>query len=108
MTHTNQADDAVSLFRQQFKLLTEKAPLLWQERLYRDHFIKNKLPSVIDLPTGLGKTMVMAIWLIARSMNCELPRRLIYVVDRRTVVDQATDLATSLQKKVREIVPCMA
>jgi CRISPR/Cas system-associated endonuclease/helicase Cas3 len=24
---------------------------------------------VIDLPTGLGKTMVMAIWLIARAKN---------------------------------------
>src|SRR5262249_29706479 len=52
-----------------------------------------------DLPTGLGKTMVMAVWLIARSINCELPRRLIYVVDRRTVVDQATDLAMKLRDK---------
>jgi len=35
----------------------------------------------------------MAIWLIARALNTSLPRRLIYVVDRRTVVDQATDIA---------------
>jgi CRISPR-associated endonuclease/helicase Cas3 len=48
---------------------------------------------VIDLPTGLGKTMVMVIWFIAWAVNKLLPRRLIYVVDRRTVVDQATDLA---------------
>ncbi len=37
--------------------------------------------------------MVMAIWLIAREANAKLPRRLIYVVDRRTVIDQATSLA---------------
>lgn len=40
--------------------------------------------------------MVMAIWLIAREHNRSLPTRLIYVVDRRTVVDQATDLAQML------------
>ena len=37
--------------------------------------------------------MVMAIWLISRTFIPNLPRRLIYVVDRRTVVDQATDIA---------------
>ena len=41
--------------------------------------------------------MVMAIWLIASEVNNALPRRLIYVVDRRTVVDQATDLAMKLK-----------
>lgn len=81
-----------------FKELTTNAPLSWQDRLFRDHFVKNDLPSAIDIPTGLGKTMVMAIWLIARQFNPALPRRLIYVVDRRTVVDQATDLATKLVK----------
>jgi len=72
--------------------------MLWQEHLFRDHFVNNELRLVIDLPTGLGKTMVMAVWLIARSINCKLPRRLIYVVDRRTVVDQATELALLLKE----------
>ena len=87
-------------FRSKFRELTGNRPLLWQERLF-NQFINEpeKLPSVIDLPTGLGKTMVMAIWLIARmEEGSPLPRRLIYVVDRRTVVDQATDLATILQR----------
>ena len=87
----------VNEFSRQFQLLTGKAPLRWQERLFHDHFVKNDICSAIDLPTGLGKTMVMAIWLIARSINNKLPRRLIYVVDRRTVVDQATDLAVALR-----------
>ena len=85
-----------------FTDLTGNAPLSWQRRLYRDHFATGDLPSVIDLPTGLGKTMVMAIWLIARPVAPALPRRLVYVVDRRTVVDQATDLARTLRCNFRK------
>lgn len=87
-------------FDSRFDQLTGRLPLSWQRRLFRDHFASGELPSVIDVPTGLGKTMVMAIWLIARETNRQLPRRLIYVVDRRTVVDQATDLAIELQSKL--------
>jgi CRISPR-associated endonuclease/helicase Cas3 len=44
------------------------------------------------LPTGLGKTSVIAVWLIAlANQPAKLPRRLVYVVNRRTVVDQTTD-----------------
>ena len=89
-------------FRIRFQSLTGYAPMRWQERLYESHFAKNDLPGVIDIPTGLGKTSVMAIWLIARQINANLPRRLIYVVDRRTVVDQATDLANELFKNWNE------
>lgn len=88
-------------FQEQFKALTGRKPLSWQVRLYEQHFAKGleHLPKVIDLPTGLGKTMVMAIWLIARANHQDkVPTRLIYVVDRRTVVDQATELAEDLQR----------
>lgn len=81
-----------------FQQLTGKEPLSWQSRLF-EHFASGVLCDAIDLPTGLGKTMVMAIWLIARRVNTKLPRRLIYVVDRRTVVDQATDLAQRLVQR---------
>jgi reverse gyrase len=70
--------DPVAFFRNKFKELTGKTPLSWQERLFREHFVKNELPSVIDLPTGLGKTAVMAIWLIARAVGAKVPRRLVY------------------------------
>src|SRR5262249_25246354 len=59
---------------------------------------KGDLPVAVDLPTGLGKTSVMTIWLIARAHGARLPRRLVYVVDRRAVVDQATDEAEKLRK----------
>lgn len=84
-------------FESTFKPLTGQDPLTWQARLY-ERFASDNLPDVIDLPTGLGKTMVMAVWLIARAANRNVPTRLVYVVDRRTVVDQATDLAKTLLK----------
>ena len=43
---------------------------------------------------------VMAIWLIARAHAARLPRRLVYVVDRRAVVDQATQVANDLRQFV--------
>ena len=42
----------------------------------------------------------MAIWLVARIYGASIPRRLIYVVDRRAVVDQATTVALGLQQFV--------
>ena len=39
----------------------------------------------------------MAIWLIARAHGADLPRRLVYVVDRRAVVNQATEEAEKLR-----------
>ncbi len=86
-----------SEFRDVFERLTHHKPLPWQERLFREHFAENDVPGQMDIPTGLGKTMVMAIWLVARAVNVATPRRLVYVVDRRTVVDQATDLAILLR-----------
>jgi CRISPR-associated endonuclease/helicase Cas3 len=42
----------------------------------------------------------MAIWLVARASGAPLPRRLVYVVDRRAVVDQATEEAERLRQWV--------
>ncbi len=84
----------------QFQQLTGNAPLSWQNRLYRE-WEAREFKRVIDLPTGLGKTSIMAIWLIARRDNLNVPTRLIYVVDRRTVVDQATSLAKELRKNCK-------
>lgn len=84
----------------QFKTLTGFSPLSWQSRLFSEYFEKGMLPAAVDIPTGLGKTAVMALWLIARARGAQLPRRLVYVVDRRAVVDQATEFAESLRARV--------
>lgn len=97
----------VTVFAEQFETLTGFKPMRWQQRLYDEHFVKGSLPSAVSLPTGLGKTAVMAIWMIAlaqqmKSGQVSLPRRLIYVVDRRAVVDQATQFAEDLRANLQE------
>ncbi len=77
----------------------EETPFPWQQRLLGE-LISGAIPRVLDLPTGLGKTSVMAIWLVARACGAPVPRRLVYVVDRRAVVDQATGVADSLRALV--------
>ena len=76
-----------------------EAPFPWQEELLQ-RFLGHKnsgIPTALDIPTGLGKTSVMATWLVARAAGASLPRRLVYVVDRRAVVDQATTVAENLR-----------
>lgn len=73
-----------------------QAPFPWQIELLR-RFRQSEAVSSLDIPTGLGKTAVMAVWLVARALGASLPRRLVYVVDRRAVVDQATEVAESLR-----------
>jgi CRISPR-associated endonuclease/helicase Cas3 len=80
-------------FSDAFNVLTGYEPFPWQTALY-ERLISNRadnIPSSCSLPTGLGKTSVIAIWLLARQINRSLPRRLAYVVNRRTVVDQTTE-----------------
>ena len=72
-----------------FETLTSHAPFPWQQRLFDEYFARGLLPPAVAIPTGLGKTAVTAVWLLARAAGAALPRRLVYVVDRRTVVDQA-------------------
>ncbi|HEY4245262.1 MAG TPA: type I-U CRISPR-associated helicase/endonuclease Cas3 [Lacunisphaera sp.] len=73
-----------------FKDLTGNDPFPWQSALY-ERFVANDLPSTANIPTGLGKTSIIAIWLISLAQYPDrVPRRLVYVVNRRTVVDQTT------------------
>lgn len=89
-------------FSSAFHSLTGHSPFPWQERLYREYFAKGHVPSACCLPTGLGKTSVIAVWLIALANGKNLPRRLIYVVNRRTVVDQTTDEVVRYQQAIKE------
>jgi CRISPR-associated endonuclease/helicase Cas3 len=74
-----------------FRALTGNDPFPWQRDLYANHFVLGKFPDACTLPTGLGKTSVVAVWLLALAANpTHVPRRLVYVVNRRTVVDQTT------------------
>ncbi len=90
-------------FQKQFHELTGNPPFPWQQALYeRFTGTLDQLPEVCRIPTGLGKTSVLTIWWLARQVNTQLPRRLVYVVNRRTVVDQTTAEAERLQAKVAQ------
>jgi CRISPR-associated endonuclease/helicase Cas3 len=84
-----------------YQALTGYPPFRWQQRLWVE-MVAGNLPDALDIPTGLGKTAIIPIWLlaIAAQSPLTLPRRLIYVVNRRTVVDQATDIAQRIREKL--------
>lgn len=93
-------------FDDTFEKLTSHRPFPWQQRLFEEWFSKGDVPGLCNLPTGLGKTSVIAVWLIALAVAADaprgkrLPRRLVYVVNRRTVVDQATREAEKLRQNL--------
>ena len=83
-----------------FEQLTGNLPFPWQRKLHR-LFVTGDFRAVCDIPTGLGKTSVIYLWLLARAVNpTKVPLRLVYVVNRRTVVDQASDEARRLRDKL--------
>lgn len=93
-------------FVEQFRYFTGNHPYPWQQRLY-DQLVKGDVPRQLAIPTGLGKTTVMLVWFLAlaaqaREGRVQLPRRLVYVVNRRTVVDQATLVAEGIREKLQE------
>ncbi|WP_437202915.1 type I-G CRISPR-associated helicase/endonuclease Cas3g [Planctomicrobium sp. SH664] len=87
-------------FRPLFRALTGYDPFPWQKRLYHE-FVEGRFHAChrCSLPTGMGKTSLLSIWLIALAHRPDnVPRRLVYVVNRRTVVDQTTDEAEKICK----------
>src|SRR5262249_8699528 len=83
-----------------FLAITGNPPFPWQRSLY-DLFAGGELPHSCNLPTGLGKTSVIPIWLIALAGHGrKVPRRLVYVVNRGTVVEQATEEANRLRQRL--------
>lgn len=91
----------VESFEARFKALTGYLPFPWQAELFGKWFARGMFPTSCNLPTGVGKTSVIAIWLIALIDHPDkIPRRLVYVVNRRTVVDQTTDEVEKLRKNI--------
>ena len=90
-------------FPRTFEALTGSPPFPWQVSLFA-RFVANDIPVSASIPTGLGKTSIITIWLCALAAKPDTtPRRLVYVVNRRTVVDQTTAeverLCDSLEQK---------
>ncbi len=96
-----------SEFDQLFEAFTGNKPFPWQRKLY-DELVGKQFRPCCDVPTGLGKTLVIAVWLLALAYHAtngsldRFPRRLVYVVNRRTVVDQATREAERLREALNK------
>jgi len=99
--------DAVRWLNALLDLNDGDTPFPWQKNLL-SHLLRGQLHRRVDVPTGLGKTAIIAIWLAALAAHVKagdgvnFPRRIAYVVNRRTVVDQATVEAENLRRLVRD------
>lgn len=91
-------------FDDKFFGLTGERPFPWQRALY-ERLAHGEIPRTCDIPTGLGKTSVIALWLLALVGGARVPRRLVYVVNRRTVVDQTTAEVERLRARLADVAP---
>lgn len=85
-----------------FRAVHRRDPFPWQERLARQ-VAETGWPRVLDLPTGTGKTAALDVAIFALALAAgrsprSAPLRIVYVVDRRTIVDQAYDRAENIRK----------
>jgi CRISPR-associated endonuclease/helicase Cas3 len=83
-------------------------PFPWQERLVREVASEGKWPSVLDLPTGSGKTAAIDVAVFHLAMEASrahrrAPVRIAFGVDRRLVVDDAFERAKKLARGLGEV-----
>ena len=83
-----------------------KTPFPWMERAF-GKVCDGETPKVFSLPTASGKSDLVIIWLLAlafhglgRGTGKPVPRRLVWVVNRRVLVNQTNRLAETLREKL--------
>ncbi len=76
-------------------------PFNWQVDLAEEVVAEGGWPDVIDLPTGAGKTSLLDIAVFALAHHpARMQRRIAFVVDRRTIVDQTAQRAFDLADRL--------
>src|ERR1019366_3258192 len=101
--------DALGFFEKYFPQLAHgNRPYFWQTALF-ERLVIDDWPDSVALPTGAGKTSILQVWLLALAWSSlaqlpvKIPRRLIWVVNRRVVVDQATDEVVAIAATLRDL-----
>ena len=96
-------------FARFFTICRGTAPYPWQERLALKVLAEQRWPDSLDLPTGSGKTSAIDIALYALAAAAHggklgvHPRRIILVVDRRVLVDQAWRHGQRLLERIETV-----
>lgn len=89
-----------------FFALWKQTPFPWQVRLARWVCDGEGWPLAVDLPTATGKTAVIDIAVFRLALQAAMgeartaPLRVVYVVDRRLVVDSAWERAQRIRDKL--------
>ena len=92
---------SVADFDAYFLAAHEHKPYPWQSRLTRQVLEGYGWPDIIDLPTGVGKTAVLDTAIFALALRPDIsPRRIVFVIDRRIVVDQVYERARVIRDSI--------
>jgi len=95
-------------FRRFFTEVNGVEPFPWQTDMVDQVLTERLWPSLVDVPTGMGKTALIdiAVFVAAATAAERGPdrlgrRRVLFVVDRRIVVDEAYERARQLSEALQ-------
>lgn len=108
------ATQSMAVFAEFYQAVHGRAPFAWQSRLAAEVLSHASSdgggwPDVISIPTGCGKTSILDIAVFQLAVQASrdraavtIARRVCLVVDRKLIVDEATDHAAKIRQKLIE------